>query len=213
MVSPSSVTLRQLPLFPLPEVVLFPNAHLPLHIFEMRYRQMVRTALDGDRCFGVLMWDPVTRETARIGCAAEIGKVEHLPDGRMNIFTRGYRRFRVLEFLKQKPYLVGLVEWLKDERPDRDLSGLKEDALRHLLEVARLSSKLTDRAIDLPEDLPESPEEFSYWIAGNLYSDAAEQQSLLELQDTSVRLEREIDTLTLTLKELAARTAIKEVFA
>jgi ATP-dependent Lon protease len=209
----SSVTLRELPLFPLPEVVLFPKGNLPLHIFEMRYRQMIQTILDGDRCFGILMWDSASKETARVGCATEISKVDQLPDGRMNILTRGFRRFRVLEFTKRKPYLVGLVEWLKDDKPDRDLSGLREDALRLLNDVARLSSKLTDRTILLPTNLPARPEELSYWIASNLYSDASEQQSLLELQDTSVRLEREVESLSHTCKELAARAAIKEAFA
>jgi ATP-dependent Lon protease len=212
MVSPSSVTLRELPLFPLPEVVLFPKGNLPLHIFEMRYQQMVRTVLEGDRCFGVLMWNPATKETASVGCAAEIDEVEYLKDGRMNILTSGIKRFRVLEFFRHKPYLVGLVESLEDDRPDRELSGLSEDALRLLSDVTRLSSKLTDRRIELPGNLPEQPEELSFWIASNLYGKASEQQSLLELQDTSVRLEREIETLTTTCNELAARTAIKEAF-
>ncbi|PWT95873.1 MAG: ATP-dependent protease [Candidatus Melainabacteria bacterium] len=213
MSSPSSVTLRQLPLFPLPEVVLFPKANLPLHIFEMRYREMVQTILASDCCFGVLMWDPATKETARIGCVTEIDHVERLQDGRMNILTRGLKRFRVVELLKKKPYLVGLVEWLYDDQPDRDLSGLCEDAVCLLTDVARLSGRLTERIIELPGDLPRQPEELSYWVAANLYGDASEQQALLELQDTAVRLEREIETLATTVKELAARTAIKEAFA
>ena len=212
MSSPSSVTLRELPLFPLPGVVLFPKANLPLHIFEMRYREMVETILGGDRCFGVLMWDPVSKETAHIGCITEIDHVEHLKDGRMNILTRGLKRFRVVELLKKKPYLVGLVEWLYDDQPDRDLSGLYQDAVCLLRDVARLSSRLTERIIELPVDLPKHPEELSYWVAANLYGDASEQQSLLELQDTAVRLEREIESLASMLKELAARIAIKEAF-
>lgn len=213
MASPSSVSLRELPLFPLPEVVLFPGATLPLHIFEMRYREMIHTALSDDRCFGVLMWDPASKETAHTGCITEIGQVERLKDGRLNILTQGRKRFRIVELLKKRPYLIGLVEWFTDEQPDRDLSGLCDDAIRLIADVARLSSRLTDKVIELPDDLPVHPEELSYWVAANLYGDASEQQALLELQDTSVRLEREISALTSTLKELAARTAIKEAFA
>jgi ATP-dependent Lon protease len=213
MASPSSVTLRELPLFPLPEVVLFPGASLPLHIFELRYREMIHSILGGDSCFGVLMWDPASKETANIGCIAEVDHVERLKDGRMNILTHGLKRFRIVELLRKKPYLVGLVEWLEDDQPDRELGGLCEDAVRLLSDVARLSSRLTERIIKLPANLPRHPEELSYWVAANLYADASEQQALLELQDTAVRLEREVEALATTLKELAARTAIKEAFA
>jgi ATP-dependent Lon protease len=213
MATPSSVSVRELPLFPLPEVVLFPSGNLPLHIFEERYKQMMGGLIEADRRFGVLMWDPATRITSKVGCAAEIGEVVPLPDGRMNIMTKGFQRFRVLDYVQEKPYLVGLVEWFDDDRPDRDLSGLREDAVRLLSDVVRLSSKLTNRRIELPGDLPEDACDLSYWIAGNLYGDPAEQQSLLELQETSVRLEREIESLNLTCKELAARTAIKDALS
>jgi ATP-dependent Lon protease len=211
MATPSSVSLqRELPLFPLAEVVLFPNGMLPLHIFEKRYRQMVSSLLAGDRCFGVVRFDPDNKESALIGCATEIGKVIYLPDGRMNIMTKGLRRFRVLKHVLETPYIVGLVEWYEDDKPDRDLGGLREDAVRLLKEVVRLSSKLTDKTIELPANLPEEADELSFWIAGNFYGDSLEQQSLLELQETSVRLEREVECLLQTCKEMAARTAIKE---
>ncbi|HIK45360.1 MAG TPA: LON peptidase substrate-binding domain-containing protein, partial [Leptolyngbyaceae cyanobacterium M65_K2018_010] len=57
-----AISVRELPLFPLPELVLFPGRHLPLHIFEFRYRIMINTILQGDRRFGVLMLDPATGE-------------------------------------------------------------------------------------------------------------------------------------------------------
>jgi ATP-dependent Lon protease len=211
MTSSFSVSLDELPLFPLPEVVLFPAGKLPLHIFEMRYRQMVSTLLEGDRRFGVLMWDPLTRANTKVGCVTEIADVVFLPDGRMNIMTHGLERFRVWDYIKEKPYLVGKVEPFDDQSPDRDLSGLKEDATRLLRDVVRLSSKLTDKLIGLPLDLPDDAKQLSFWIAGNLYGDPAEQQALLELEETSVRLEREIESLTSTCKELAARSAIKDV--
>src|SRR5271170_1443306 len=100
MTSSFSISLHELPLFPLPEVVLFPYGKLPLHIFEMRYRQMISTLLESDRKFGVLMWDPVTRANTKVGCVAEIGDVVYLPDGRMNITTSGLGRFRVWEYVK-----------------------------------------------------------------------------------------------------------------
>ena len=80
-----------------------------------------------------------------------------------------------------------------------------------LQDVVRLSAKLTDQKIELPDDLPELPVELSYWVAGNLYGVAAEQQGLLEMQDTKGRLEREVEILTSTRNHLAARTALKDV--
>jgi ATP-dependent Lon protease len=78
--------------------------------------------------------------------------------------------------------------------------------------VVRLSSKLTDRDIELPEDLPDLPRELSYWIASNLYGVADEQQALLELQDTQARLNREAEILTSTRNHLAARSVLKDTF-
>ena len=72
MASYSSIAVRELPLFPLPEVVLFPGRPLPLHIFEFRYRMMMNTILEFDRRFGVLMIDPTNGEIAKVGCCAEI---------------------------------------------------------------------------------------------------------------------------------------------
>lgn len=91
----SSVAIRELPLFPLPEVVLFPGRPLPLHIFEYRYRMMMNTILEDDRRFGVLMIDPSTGEISDVGCCAEVLRYQRLPDDRMKVLTLGQQRFRV----------------------------------------------------------------------------------------------------------------------
>ena len=120
MASHSSIAVRELPLFPL-EVVLFPGRPLPLHIFEFRYRIMMNTILDSDRRFGVLMWDQVHGQPVAIGCCAEIIHFQRLPDDRMKILTLGQQRFRVLEYVREKPYRVGLVEWIEDQPTNKDL--------------------------------------------------------------------------------------------
>ena len=93
-----------LPLFPLPNVVLFPNVFLPLHIFEPRYREMVADALAGDRMIGMVLLRPGWEHdydgrppVYPIGCSGVITHVERLPDGRYNIVLRGLERFRILE--------------------------------------------------------------------------------------------------------------------
>jgi ATP-dependent Lon protease len=209
----SSIAVRELPLFPLPEVVLFPGRPLPLHIFEFRYRIMMNTIMESDRRFGVLMWDPVREEPAPVGCCAEIIHFQRLPDDRMKVLTLGQQRFRVLEYTREKPYRVGLVEWIEDAPTERDLQTLSEEVADLLKNVVNLSAKLTDQVIELPENLPSSPIELSYWVASNLYGVASEQQALLEMQSTADRLERESEILLSTRNHLAARTALKDVLS
>lgn len=212
MGSYSSVAVRELPLFPLPEVVLFPGRPLPLHIFEFRYRIMMNTIMEYDRRFGVLMVDPITGEIANYGCCAEIVHFQRLPDDRMKMLTIGQQRFKLLEYVREKPYRVGLVEWIDDQPTNQALRPITQEVELLLRDVVRLSGKLSDQPIELPEDLPTSPIELSYWVASNFYGVAAEQQSLLEMQNTAQRLEREAEILTSARNNLAARTALKDVF-
>ncbi|OSO89647.1 ATP-dependent protease [Cylindrospermopsis raciborskii CENA303] len=212
MTSSPKIAVRELPLFPLPEVVLFPTRPLPLHVFEFRYRIMMNTILESDRRFGVLMVNPINGAIANVGCCAEIIHYQRLEDGRMEILTLGQQRFRVLEYVREKPYRVGLVEWMEENPPALDLRPLAGEVEQLLRDVVRLSSKLTDRDIELPEDLPDLPRELSYWIASNLYGVADEQQALLELQDTQARLNREAEILTSTRNHLAARSVLKDTF-
>ncbi|MEL6439608.1 MAG: LON peptidase substrate-binding domain-containing protein [Cyanobacteria bacterium J06621_8] len=206
----SSIAVRELPLFPLPEVVLFPIRPLPLHIFEYRYRIMMNTILENDRRFGVLSIEPTTGEIAKYGCCAEILHFQRLPDDRMKMLCFGQQRFRVLEYVREKPYRVGLVEWVEDKPSTEDLSPTAKEVESLLRDVVHLSAKLTSQKIELPDDLPNSPTELSYWVASNLYGVASEQQALLEMQDTLERLEREREILNSTRSHLAARTALKD---
>jgi ATP-dependent Lon protease len=212
MTSSSKIAVCELPLFPLPEVVLFPTRPLPLHIFEFRYRIMMNTILESDRRFGVLMVDPMRGTIANVGCCAEVIHYQRLPDDRMKMLTLGQQRFRLIKYVREKPYRVGLVEWIEDHPPANDLRPLATDVEQLLRDVVRLSGKLTEQNIELPEDLPDLPIELSYWVASNLYGVATEQQTLLEMQDTAARLEREAEILTSTRNHLAARTVLKDTF-
>jgi ATP-dependent Lon protease len=211
MTSSPSVSVRELPLFPLPEVVLFPNQSLPLHIFEFRYRMMINTVLEGDRTFGVLMWDSERNRPMNVGCSAKILQYHRLPDDRFKILTVGQQRFRVLEYTRETPYRIGLVEFI-DDNPGDDSPYLLATEVRELLDdVVRLSQKLTEQEIELPQ-IPRSPIELSYWIASNFHGASGEQQALLETQDTTARLRREAEILSSTRSQLAARTVLKETF-
>ncbi|MGB5916612.1 MAG: LON peptidase substrate-binding domain-containing protein [Phormidesmis sp.] len=205
------VAVRELPLFPLSELVLFPGRRLPLHIFEFRYRILMNTILQGDRRFGMLMVDPATGEVAKVGCCAEVIHYQRMPDDRMKVMALGQQRFRVLDYVRETPYLVGLVEWIEDEPVEEDLVPLAGEVDELLRDVIRLSAKLTSQNIKFPNDVPDLPLELSYWVASTLHGVSLEQQSLLEMQNTIRRLEREAEILTSTRNNLAARTALKDV--
>jgi ATP-dependent Lon protease len=206
----SSIAVRELPLFPLPGVILFPGRPLPLHIFEYRYRMLMNSILESDRRFGVLLWDQEKNAPSNIGCCAEIVRFYRLPDDRMEVLTLGQQRFRVLEQVREKPYRVGLVQWIQDEPTMKDLRPITRNVSQLLQDVVRLSGKLTGESIDLPDDLPDTPIELSYWIASNLRGVPEEQQALLEMLNTEERLERESEILTSTRNHLAARTVLKD---
>lgn len=171
----------------------------------------MNTIFEGDRRFGVLMIDPNTGEIAKVGCCAEVIHYQRMPDDRMKIMTLGQQRFRILDYVRETPYRVGLVEWIEDEPVEKDLRPLANEVDRLLRDVVRLSAKLTSQDIDFPDDIPELPLELSYWVASTLYGVSLEQQSLLEMQNTLKRLEREAEILKSTRNNLAARTALKDV--
>src|SRR5215831_19150370 len=110
-----------LPIFPLPNVVLFPNVFLPLHIFEPRYREMTAEALAADRLIGMVLLRPGWEREYEgrpavypIGCSGVITHVERLSDGRYNIVLRGLERFRILEEDNGRAYRRAIVEPLAD---------------------------------------------------------------------------------------------------
>ncbi len=212
MATPSSISLCELPIFPLPDVVLFPGRPLPLHIFEDRYRLMINTVLEGDRKFGVLLWNPTISKSVNIGCATEIGEVVKLKDGRMNIMTVGLQRFRIVEIVKQQPYLVGKVEWLDDLTPDAETLAVGQQVDLSLRDVVRLANKLTHKDNIIPDDLPSDPLYLSFWVASLFFNSSDDRQELLEMCETSARLKRELSLLNSLKSELAARAAIEDVF-
>ena len=212
----TDISVRELPLFPLPEVVLFPQEVLPLHIFESRYRIMLQTVLEADSLFGIVRSNPATKQIADVGCCAQIVKHQTSQDGRSNIVTVGQQRFRILEIIREAPFYSAMVTWIDDNSVDDqdDLMTLSSSVLLALKDVVSLTGKLTDSERSLPEGLPDIPRELSFWIASHLGGPVAdEQQNLLEMLDTSERLKREYEMLDNTRRQLAARTALKDTFS
>src|SRR2546422_880759 len=115
--------ITRLPIFPLP-LVMLPNELLPLHIFEDRYRQMLKDISTAGKFFGVTLFEPQGAfiekpVSGTVGCVAEIREAETLPDGRSNILTLGIVRYRLVDYVDSgEPYLVGEVEFFEDEKED-----------------------------------------------------------------------------------------------
>ena len=209
------LAVRELPLFPLPDVVLFPQEVLPLHIFEPRYRMLLRTVLADDQRFGVVRWDPQTQAMASVGCCAEILHCQTQEDDRSNIVTMGQQRFRVLDIVREAPFRVGLVSWIEDapEANHNELEVLADEVGQALRDVVDLTGKLIGKPASLPSDLPDLPRELSFWIGAHLGGPVADhQQALLEITDTAERLRQEYELLDQTRRQLAARTVLKDTF-
>lgn len=180
-----------LPLFPL-HTVLLPGVHLPLHIFEPRYRQLtidLVTEVVPDRLFGVVaIRTSVVREVERlehvhgIGCAALLREAKRLPDGRFDIITTGHRRFRLLELdTRAAPYLMGKVEWV-DDTP---LPAGGEEVGARLAEVARAAHQRYctsawegDSWRSPASDV--EPAALAYLLAADCMLPLADRQALLE---------------------------------
>ena len=172
----------RLALFPL-NVVLFPGEPLPLHIFEPRYRRMVRECLDRKVPFGMLL--ALSDGLARVGCTAEILEVtKRYEDGRMDILTVGRQAFRIVELFTEDPLLEGNVDYLVDE--DAPLDPRKRKELIELYEVCH-----TLLFSDVPKNLEESrPELISFAISGVLPIDLLWKQQILELRSEAERQDR-----------------------
>jgi Lon protease-like protein len=205
-----------LPLFPL-GAVLFPGALMPLHIFEPRYRLLIRRCLERQRPFGIVLIrnGPEVGNGAEpydVGTEAKIVAQSPLPDGRSYIVTRGGRRFAVESVIADvEPYLMGQVRYLDEPEGDRavDRAGVAREALgAYLLAVVAVTEDARgERA--LADDLRNAPpSDLAYRIAGSLAVDAPQQQALLELETASARLEEETRILnreTELLRDLLVR--------
>ena len=173
---------ERIPLFPL-NVVLLPGAELPLHIFEPRYRAMVKSCLEEKSEFGMLLSLP--KGVAHVGCTAEILDVaKRYHDGRMDILTAGRAPFRVVELFTEAPLLEGHVDYLDD----REIPA-NPRIQRELVELFEACHTLIFD--DYPKNLEgSSAEDLSYLVAATLPMDLLWKQQILELRSEADRQER-----------------------
>ena len=190
---------NRIPLFPL-NVVLFPGANLPLHIFEQRYKVMIGQCLRDNREFGVVLVSE--RGVAPLGCTAAITrKIKDYPDGRMDILTQGRAVFRALQLLREKDYHEAMVEYPTDPAAPlhESIDDCEEAGLLALFQECH--SLIHGQMWVTTGKQPLWP--LSYQLAARLPIELDEKQSLLEIRSEAQRQ----DFLIQWMNDLLSRVA------
>ncbi|HEY2381878.1 MAG TPA: LON peptidase substrate-binding domain-containing protein [Terriglobia bacterium] len=203
----------EIALFPLPNLVLFPNIVVPLHIFEERYKSMINGCIDRDEAFGLVLFRAGAeaeneQSIHRVGVSARVVEVERLQEGRLNILCEGESRFRIHRFTQQVPFWKGAVDFFDDDQI-RSTESLYDQVAELYRGVAALSAKLSgSEAAELA--LPESATDLSFMVSYVLDIESEEKQKLLEMTSTAERLRMLIAYLTETLQKLEQHQTRKD---
>lgn len=203
-----------LPLFPLPNVVLFPNVFLPLHIFEPRYREMIADALASDRMIGMVLLRPGWERDYEgrppvypIGCSGVITHAERTDDGRYNIVLRGVERFRIVEEDHSRSYRRARIESLTEAAMaarDRDAVRSCRAKLESILAPADRGGAATDLRLDARMPAAMSDEDVVNALSQYLELEPLEKLALLERPSLRDRAASLVELLE--MKMMAART-------
>lgn len=194
------MAVNLLPIFPL-EVVLFPGAPLPLHIFEPRYKEMIAECLELKKPFGMVR--AKENAVAEIGCSAVILNVmKRYEDGRMDISSEGRKRFSIVELNHDRSFLQADVTWFDDDEP------------------APLPGKQSETAIELHEQLltvlgqdaeiDKNKNYLSFQLANQLPVDLDFKQTILEMKSESERIETLIEYYRATIPKVEKALRARE---
>lgn len=188
--------IRELPVFPLP-LVLLPNELLPLHIFEPRYRQMLRDVQLTNQIFGISYFNAEESSAEKpaagsLGCATEVRDVQMLEDGRSNIVTVGLIRYRLESYVETgEAYLTGEVSFFEDEAEEPEvLQSLADEVFALFMRVAKAAHDLSGERGRMPEIPQVEPQHLSFLIAAAFNLQPEVKYEFLEMRSTAERLER-----------------------
>ncbi len=211
----NAVDTIEISLFPL-NTVLFPGQVLPLHIFEDRYRLMIRQCLAEENPFGVVLIRRgleigETAEPYMVGTIARIRESTHLPDGTMNIVSVGMERFRIRRLIHDQPYLRGEVETFPMmESPDAAAVNALAHRVRQLaVRYIELIAEAAGLHIKV-ETVPDTPQQVGYLAAVAMQIDNKEKQSLLDSVSPADILTAEVTLLNRENALLTWMTKTKE---
>ena len=196
-----------IPLFPL-GLVLMPQIPLPLHIFEERYKLMIGECLAEDREFGIVYFNGSDIQAA--GCTARILEViKRYEDGRLDILTRGQRRYLIREIFDSKAYLEADITYFDDDEPT-DISGCHDLAVKG---IALLKQFTTGLASQEGYDLTENRDyrSISFLIAGCEGFSSEEKQHFLEMTSTTERLRKSVEALEIIIERIKITDEIHKI--
>ena len=204
--------IRQIPVFPLPDVVFFPETVLPLHVFETRYRAMVKDALAADRSIAVALLRPGWEQQYagspacfQIATAGRIEELEMTLDGRYYFKLAGPVRVRLGEVLREAPYRIVRDEEIPERSVDESNPSIRSGKLELLATQACLVRELTGN--DIPNLVLDERMSFAAAVNGacaSLPTEAAIRQELLELDDLTKRHRRATEMFDDVLKRVLA---------
>lgn len=188
---------RVIPLFPLPNVVLFPRMPMPLHVFEPRYREMVADVLEAEpKLIGITLLQPGFEADYYgappifpVGCAGILERCDPVERGRYNILLRGLCRFRVVEEHSGAPYRTAAVEALEDPLLQPDAIARVRSRLTAAIGQASDGPSVLVLQTDLPHDV------FVNALCQSLPLTPLERQSLLDCDAIAARYERLLEIL------------------
>ena len=192
--------MEEIGLFPL-GIVLLPTERVPLHIFEPRYRELIRECLEGDSDFGLVYADE--DGVREVGTRARVAEVlERFDDGRLNVVVEGGGRFRVEKLTRGRSYMTAVVEPVDDEPGPvpADAAGRAAGSFRALATLAGAE----------PEEPDEASPILSYELAAQVELAPEAKQGLLESRSEGDRLERVIELLDGARKLLIAARELGE---
>lgn len=186
-------SLEPLPLFPL-NTVLFPYARLQLHVYESRYREMLRFCAENDSGFGIALIRSGHEvggpsEPFMVGTVARIISAQTFEDGSSIIWVQGQQRFRIRQLDDSRPFLVGQIETVVEMEPDdnprlNQLVMQARDLLEQYLNGRLAASGMRVASMELHDD----PTVLSFMIANLVHAEPRQKQVLLEMTDTEERL-------------------------
>jgi Lon protease-like protein len=201
-----------IPIFPLPNFVLFPGVVAPLHIFEPRYREMIADVNTTHRLIGMTMlkgdWERdyyVNPDLYEIGCAGRIGALKQLPDGRYNLLLEGLSEFRVVREMRDHSYRTAEVEW-RPVAPERLApEPVEMESLRDLL-VRFLGKSAEELWRSLVEERGLRGAALINFICFHLDVNPIEKQTLLEAGASRVTCLNDVLTFRLEERKLGPGT-------
>lgn len=195
-----------IPLFPL-GVVLLPRMTLPLHIFEERYKVMIRECLDRDKPFGIVYVSD--NQIRKVGCTARIQRVlKQYEDGRMDIITEGEERFYIEDIDDSRIYMQSSVRYFDDddEAPPENQSQFTNHVIELLKQLDEIS---TDQRYY--NALSQDPKGLSFLIPGTQGFTPEERQQFLEMTSTRERLLKGLDLMKMAIERLKIDQEVRKI--